>query len=68
MQNNENKENDMAIPDYQACMKPLLQALADGEEYPLSQSVMHLVKVFKLDWSKDQKSKHHEKRLDHGLP
>ncbi|NIM16062.1 MAG: restriction endonuclease [Candidatus Aminicenantes bacterium] len=38
----------MAIPDYQACMKPLLQFLADGEEYPLSQCVIHLVKVFKL--------------------
>jgi restriction system protein len=38
----------MAIPDYQALMRPLLELLADGEDLPLKEIVSRLEKQFDL--------------------
>jgi len=38
----------MAIPDYQACMLPLLKRLADGKEHKLSELVDELGSEFGL--------------------
>lgn len=38
----------MAIPDYQALMKPLLEALADGAEHQMSELIERLAVQFKL--------------------
>lgn len=38
----------MSIPDYQACMLPLLQYLGDGKEHPMRDAVDHVSDVFEL--------------------
>jgi restriction system protein len=42
------KGNDMAIPDYQTCMLPLLKHYADGQEHTNRDSIDALAKDFKL--------------------
>jgi len=38
----------MSIPDYQACMLPLLKAISDGSDHKMSDAVMILSRQFKL--------------------
>ena len=45
----------MAIPDYQACMLPLLKSLADGEEHKFSELVTQLGS--QLNLNEDELSK-----------
>ena len=39
----------MAIPDYQACMLPLLKRLADGKEHKFSELVAEMGSDFGLN-------------------
>ena len=38
----------MAIPDFQSCMRPLLVAIADGEQTPTNEAFKRVIEFFNL--------------------